>query len=956
MFRFLPVAERAPKGARLLRHAVVFAVSLAVIVAVVFDGPLAVAQDLSLEALRALQQRQGDDAFNNPPTVKPDIQIYPAIVLPSGPAPKSHLEDLYRIRTGDNELRQFGYDYLGMPRDLAIAQTGAIPDNYVLGQSDELVVTLRGTENATYRVKVDRDGLVTLPKLNPVSAAGRRFGDFRSQLETEVARAYVSTHVFVTIGSIHQLSILVSGEVRAPGVRIVSGLATALDAITLSGGIKKSGSLRNVQVIHNGVARSIDLYAVIANGSSSVMRTLRDGDRIYVPPIGPTVAITGSVSRRGIYELPPGAVGISTGGLLTLAGGVEIAGSYKLSKIDLRRTGELVLIPVDRGAIVRSGEAVVVSAQGAQALGAVRILGAVPEEGLRPISASPTISDLFQSASDLKPDAYTPFALIKRRDPATNAVVLVPVSLTAAIRHAATTPLQSLDVVYVLTRAQEHALAALATKGFNTAYSPSAMGSQMEEPGWPDNGPGARDNAGPEALAGAGGAGAMNRNDAGSSAAPSGLAGGQPGAGSNLGPGSANNQQGLYGAGSAPENDALARSQQALRQSGLSPTSPRPPNPNSPTSPLQARPLTDTEAVAEIAEALGVTSDAIQRAAGDSLVWVLDEVREPGPYLAARATALSDMIQVAGGVQGIADLSAIEVTSTIVDQQSGITQTNRLTYSQRDPQWATVAIRAQDVIRLRPAYTTRENGSVTVAGQVRYPGVFDILRDERLSSILQRAGGLTEVAYPYGAIFTRKDVALAERAANERTARELESAIPAMATTSTQGQPNSDALSYLSALSRQLRNTPAIGRMAITADPTILAVRPELDMFIQAGDALYIPKRPSTVTIAGEVLNPSSVQFRAGRSYTDYIGDAGGYSQNAEEGRTFIVYPDGSSSPVNARWLSFGNGGGSIPPGSTIVVPRDLQPYTWGQFIKDFTQIVSQLAITAATLSVLRTN
>jgi len=411
-------------------------------------------------------------------------------------------------------------------------------------------------------------------------------------------------------------------------------------------------------------------------------------------------------------------------------------------------------------------------------------------------------------------------------------------------------------------------------------------------------------------------------------------------------PGSANTQQpGTYAPGRAPENDALARSQQALRQSGLSPL-----------SSVRPQGRSDTAIVADIAEELGVTSDALGRAAGDNLVWVLDEVREPGPYLAASATALSDMIQVAGGAQGVADLSAIEVTSTIVDQQSGITQTNRSTYTQRDPQWASVSVRAQDVIRLRPAYTTRENGSITVAGQVRYPGVFDILRDERLSSILQRAGGLTEVAYPYGAIFTRKDVALAERAANERTARELESAIPALATSTNQNAASGDALGYLTALSRQLRNTPAIGRMAVTADPTILAVKPEFDLFIQAGDTLYIPKRPSTVTIAGEVLNPSSVQFRAGRGYADYISDAGGYSANAEEDRTFVVYPDGSSSPVNAHWLSFGNGGGSIPPGSTIVVPRDLQPYTWGQFIKDFTQIVSQLAITAATLSVLNTN
>src|SRR5262249_9566823 len=99
--------------------------------------------------------------------------------------------------------------------------------------------------------------------------------------------------------------------------------------------------------------------------------------------------------------------------------------------------------------------------------------------------------------------------------------------------------------------------------------------------------------------------------------------------------GAPNTQSGAYPADRAPENDALARSQQALRQSGLSPTRPSRP-----------QELSDTAIVAEIATALGVTSDAIGRAAGDNLVWVLDEVREPGAYLAANATALSDMIQV----------------------------------------------------------------------------------------------------------------------------------------------------------------------------------------------------------------------------------------------------------------------------------------------------------------------
>ena len=122
-------------------------------------------------------------------------------------------------------------------------------------------------------------------------------------------------------------------------------------------------------------------------------------------------------------------------------------------------------------------------------------------------------------------------------------------------------------------------------------------------------------------------------------------------------------------------------------------------------------------------------------------------------------------------------------------------------------------------------------------------------------------------------------------------------------------------------------------------------------MVLQPGDTLFVPKRPSSVAVTGEVLNPGSFQFRANLSVDDYVRLAGGATQSAEEGRTFVIMPDGSAEPQDRSWLSIG--GGRIPPGSTIVVPRDLSPFDWTTFLKDFTQITSQLAVTAASLSVI---
>jgi protein involved in polysaccharide export with SLBB domain len=343
------------------------------------------------------------------------------------------------------------------------------------------------------------------------------------------------------------------------------------------------------------------------------------------------------------------------------------------------------------------------------------------------------------------------------------------------------------------------------------------------------------------------------------------------------------------------------------------------------------------------------------RTAADNLSWVLDQVRDPGPYLAAKGTSIYDIIQAAGGFLQTADLSQIEVTSTAYDQAAGRSSTTRTSYSQADNQLEVSAIRPMDVVRIRPVYSDRETGTVTVAGQVRYPGVFDITRDERLSSLLQRAGGMTEVAYPYGAIFTRKSAALAEKEGNDRSARELENQIPSLMFT--QGSSSADfttAGAYLSSLVKSLREMPALGRIVVTADPAVLATKPELDFVLQAGDTLFVPKRPSTVTVSGEVRNPGSFQYRAGLSFEDYLRSAGGTTQNADEGRTFVVMPDGSAAPVDTGWLRFG--GGNVPPGATVVVPRDLRPINWSQIIRDATQIFGQIAVAAASIAVLARN
>jgi protein involved in polysaccharide export with SLBB domain len=255
-----------------------------------------------------------------------------------------------------------------------------------------------------------------------------------------------------------------------------------------------------------------------------------------------------------------------------------------------------------------------------------------------------------------------------------------------------------------------------------------------------------------------------------------------------------------------------------------------------------------------------------------------------------------------------------------------------------------------DSIRVRQVFSDRSaGGNVTVAGQVRYPGTFDVTRGERLSSLLARAGGLTEESYAYGAVFTRVSAAQAEAEGNFREANELQAGISAAITNPSL---NASALSYLQNLVTTLKNQPALGRITVTADPAILAVKPDLDVILEPGDFIYIPKRPSTVAVTGEVLNPGAFQYRPGLTSDDYLGMAGGTNDAAEDSETFIVMPDGTARPAEGGWFSFA-GNSPIPPGATIVVPPNPAPFNTIVFLTSISQIVSQLAVAGASLAVI---
>src|SRR5271163_2906364 len=227
---------------------------------------------------------------------------------------------LLRLQPLDQEaLKPFGYDlFEGVPSTFAPVSDIQVPIDYIVGPGDTLDIQLYGNEPSNYELTVERDGRINFPKLGPIMVSGMTFDAARQTVEQRVAQQLIGSRVSVTMGNLRSIRVFVLGEADKPGSYTVSGLSTMTNALFVSGGVKKIGSLRNIELKRNGrLITTLDLYDLLLHGDTSGDRQLLPGDVIFIPPIGNTVSVYGAVRRPAIYELK---------GEKTVEQGIELAG------------------------------------------------------------------------------------------------------------------------------------------------------------------------------------------------------------------------------------------------------------------------------------------------------------------------------------------------------------------------------------------------------------------------------------------------------------------------------------------------------------------------------------------------------------------------------------------------------------------------------------------------------
>ena len=195
-----------------------------------------------------------------------------------------------------------------------------VPSDYAIGPDDELLVRVWGQIDLDISVTVDRNGQISLPQVGTLSVAGLRYDQLEGYLRSAVGRIYKNFDLNVTLGQLRSIQIYVLGSARQPGAYTVGSLSTLLDALFVSGGPSATGTMRRIQLRRGGrTITELDLYDVLQKGDKSHDVQLLPGDVIYIPSVGPQVAIIENVNEPGIYELKGEATIAS---VLDMAGGL----------------------------------------------------------------------------------------------------------------------------------------------------------------------------------------------------------------------------------------------------------------------------------------------------------------------------------------------------------------------------------------------------------------------------------------------------------------------------------------------------------------------------------------------------------------------------------------------------------------------------------------------------------
>ncbi len=786
-----------------------------------------------------------------------------------------------------------------------------VPSDYVIGVGDSLRVLMYGVQDSQAILVVNRDGTVSFPELGELAIAGMTFSEARDYIKARISKEMMGIEASISMGRLRSINVFVTGEAKIPGAYSVSGLSTVSQILFVAGGVSDIGSLRNIEIRRdNRIITTFDLYELLTKGKADNDIRLQSGDIVFVPIIKKSTYIDGAVKRPGRYELSESD---------TIKNLIELAGGYLnrayLKQINIERyfssneIPEVVNLDLTQSENfefqIKDGDIIRIAEISDRLTKSISIDGAVKRPGRYGWYEGLRFTDLLSAVNaDFLDNFDNKKSLIIRRKNENNFDIEV---IDFNVKKALENPSTSDDPVLELY--DEILIFSL---GFNDddlnnveIYNPS---EDIEHP--------------------------------------------------------------LYGSYEQEEDQEDSQLLDGQMNLPIMPIN---------QQAMNIDPRTGTEIVDQMSsEELRIINYELKKKAeyelinrgkrrllltkiirklnqqatsveSSNTVSISGAVKVPGQYPLTNNASYLDLIELAGGYKDDAYIEAAEVRKTLVNSSGAmIIQTSNINLKELSES----ILENRDHLHIRSVKDWNATDSVTLAGEVFYPGSYLIGPDETLSSVIKRAGGFTNESFIQGAIFTRESIKKKEREQLQILGDMIRRDQAARSMTK-ESEDFSVSSSEVEAGITALMSSEIYGRLIIDI-PRIVEGDSSADIVLQDGDHLTIPKYTNAVTVVGEVRRSGSFVRQDSYDIDDYLNLAAGMTARGDENEIYIIRANGSvvkEGKANSLFTFEDNLEDQVQAGDTIVVPIKSSYQTPLNLYRTVSQVVFQSIASIAAFS-----
>lgn len=767
------------------------------------------------------------------------------------------------------------------------------PSNYKLTFGDKISLKIYGSTNEEFKLSIDNNGKVTIPQIGEIKLIGLSFNEAKNLIVEESKKAFPnSTNILVDMFEYSSIQITISGFVNAPGLYNLSSFSTIKDALIASGGILSNGSYRNIYLKRNSEIKKVfDLYELVRYGNTSSDLMLQNGDVILVKPIEKEVILTGDINYSAKFELKKNE-GFKN--LINYSAGFKPSANKNAIKLKRYEAGTLKVYSLSSKELYKmspkSGDEIHIYSTSTLGANLVEIQGNIVASGERELPKDKKLSTLIQS--ELKQFGKNAYF---KNDTNYN---------YAAIKNDNT--IKSFNLQKILDKKDDISL---------------KIGDQI----------------------------IIYKNDE-LQEKPYIYVDGEV-------VDTLKQKYDFYEGMMAKDlfdivrfkSDTLVEEERKSIQVDK--------------TKIQISRIENNKKIEYLVKADELSSFLLKEfddvtffeyssVNNISTATIKGEVFIPGTYNIPSNITLKDLVQIAGGFTKKVTFSRFEIARYNIENDERVRTI--LSLNLKDALDKNIKIHTDDEITIFPIAKWNETMHVDIKGLVKYPGKYPIVEGEKLSSVIQRAGGFLDEAFIEGAVFTREEVRKLQIKRLEESIDRIKSRVTQENLSANEaGESATDKQNMLNTIKlveKESSLNKPIGRITIELFKDLDSFKTsKYDIALKDQDTLYIPSINDTVSVVGEVLNQTTFVYDKDLNAYDYLEKAGGINDTADSDMMYIVKANGEAVKINTSY--FWNDSTSIYKGDTVIVPLKLDTVSDMMFVKDISSILYQLAVTAAALT-----